>query len=248
MPQDSPTSASKKSEPSDRDESDERQRTMAYLLFGIDLGAEQETTAERPLSGKGQTAKKTLVGRSDQGERVKGQHDVREGSHQKLKAVLDQIDRQIPKDPTTLRETPLFRAALHAVQWQRDNYLAGQEYADWRKRDKDRGRINPSSYRIPYDSNALVHPQLRPILADFIPSETVSRALAPIVADLPSGIMYDTISDSTIDIIRSQRYNLNVTVKSQLLTFLRDPSIRNKIKSSTQGLIIDKTEHRGNPG
>lgn len=227
---------------------DEKQRTMAYLLFGIDLEDEKERAPGWQIGMNSQ--KEVNAGqKAPQTGNVNDSHnDARNENNQKIRAVLDQIERQIPVDSAMLKETPLFTAALHALQWQRDNYLAGREYADWRKRDKDRGRSNPSPFRIPYDSNALVHSQLRPILADFIPSETVSRALTPIVADLPSGIMYDIITNSTISVIRGQGNNLNTVVKSQLLAFLCDPLIRNKIKSSTQGLIIDKTENRRKSG
>jgi hypothetical protein len=107
-----------------------------------------------------------------------------------LKAALDEIDRHIPLDRATLRQSPLFQAAvLPGLQWQRDNYLVGTEYADWRQREQERRRGRWSSRgrggavvvvappgHVPYDPAALVHGQLRPLLVDFIPSITVVQA------------------------------------------------------------------------
>ena len=58
----------------------------------------------------------------------------------RMDGVLNQIDKQIPQDPTALRQTSLYKGALQMLQWQRDNYLVGKEYADWRKNDRKRSQ------------------------------------------------------------------------------------------------------------
>jgi hypothetical protein len=230
-----------------------KQRTIAYLLFGIDLNddveekrtADQAATAAAAAAAVNPWSNHSSHVQRDTTE-ITGDVNINNNNNNKLKAALDEVDRQIPIDGAAIRRTPLFAAALSSLQWQRDNYMVGAEYADWRKRDKERGRngiVPRRSFRIPYDySSAMVHGQLRPILVDFIPSCTVVQALTPIVADLPLGILYDTISLSTMDLIHSQRTNLNFTFKDQLLSILRDPSIRNQIKASMQGFIINKSE------
>lgn len=230
-----------------------RQRTIAYLLFGIDLDEAKPSDDQQESAAKKSSIDTTSSSpRRPRSGLTKPTDDIDDNNtkndstyHHKLKAALDEIDRHIPFDRAAIRQSPLFGDALPALQWQRDNYLVGPEYANWRKRDKERGRIilNPTFFRIPYDySQAMVHAQLRPILADFIPSETVVQALTPLVADLPSGILYDTISGSTIDIIQFQSTNLNYTFKDQLLSVLKDPSIRNQIKASMQGFMIKTSE------
>jgi hypothetical protein len=272
---------------------DERQRTIAYLLFGIDLAEEAAEVKKNTSSntkpaaaaattkhhdptaaaaGNNRKSSSTLQQQTDReitktGVDADASHDDHDTAvHPKLKAALDEIDRHIPLDRATLRQSPLFQAALPGLQWQRDNYLVGTEYADWRQRDQERRRgrgsrggvaVPPPTATavgrflrlplprvvVPYDPAALVHGQLRPILVDFIPSATVVQALTPIVAELPvsSAFLYDPIASAMIDLIQSQRTNLDYVLKDQMLSVLKDPAIRNQMKTSMQGLMINKT-------
>jgi hypothetical protein len=288
---------------------DERQRTIAYLLFGIDLNEaaasasdqEKKTPAKKdavdhhhhPVAGA--TRIKSMNGattatdtRNKESPQIIDEDNELDGAlttssalqHPKVKNALDEIDRHIiPTDRDALRHSSIFLAALPALQWQRDSYLVGSEYADWRQRqrpvdDKEHRPPPPPSpiaadsdggggggvllalqrrrrqrqaeeerrrTMIPYDPTALVHGQLRPLLVDFLPSETVVQALTPIVAALPlqKTFLYDPIAQSTIDLIRSQRPNLDWVVKDQLLrNVLTDPVVRHQMKASMQGLMI----------
>jgi hypothetical protein len=63
------------------------------------------------------------------------------------------------------------------------------------------------------------------------------------VSELPvsSAYLYEPIATATIDLIQSQRTNLDYVLKDQLLSVLKDPAIRNQMKTSMQGLMINKT-------
>jgi hypothetical protein len=107
-----------------------------------------------------------------------------------------QIDDYIPQDRAELRETKLFKSTYELLQWQRDNYLVGFEYANWIK--KHRIKYPDRVMDAPYDKTALGHQQIAGLLAWFIPTDTVRQALLPIVVDLPDKVLFPIARDADI--------------------------------------------------
>jgi hypothetical protein len=171
--------------------------------------------------------------------------------------VAEQIDKLIPKDRESLRETALFREAYKGIQWQRDNYVVGREYANWQRKERSRRlygddadggggrrrhRTAPQSYaaadEIPYDETALAHAQLARLAAPFLVSGTVRTALlGPVVVPAIGGPLYPVARHGLVSLIESQRDNLHSVLKDQILQFLNDPENRASIKNSTKGLM-----------
>lgn len=149
------------------------------------------------------------------------------------------IDEYIPQDRAELRETKLYQSTLGILQWQRDNYLVGNEYANWiqKHRPKNPDRV----IEVPHDKTALGHGQIASLLAGFIPTDTVRSALLPIVVDLHATLFYGVTKDATVPLIASQQANMDAIVKSSLIALLKDEQYRAAIKNSTQGYIAAKT-------
>lgn len=145
------------------------------------------------------------------------------------------IDDYIPLDPAELRETNLFKSTFQILQWQRDNYLVGTEYANWIKNHRD--AYPDRTIDLPHDKNAMVHQQASKIVAWFIPTDTVRKALLPIVVDLPRTALYNVARNSIVDLIASQQANLDRAIKNALLSLTKSERNREAIKSSTQGYI-----------
>jgi hypothetical protein len=179
-------------------------------------------------------------------------------SDQQLDGVLSQVERLVPHDPIALRQAPLYKGALQLLQYQRDNYLVGTEYADWRKRDRQRQEnqpfYNPASilrrnsiatdlWEIPYDAKALGHGHVANLASGFIPTPTVRNVLVPVLIDLvqPKSPLYRLIQETTSSVIVGQQSNLEQTIKNQMLQFLNNPKNREDIKSSTKGMLIRTT-------
>jgi hypothetical protein len=181
-------------------------------------------------------------------------HSESDSSHASLNdpidGVLNQIEKLIPHDPTVLRETSVFKGTLQLLQWQRDNYLVGGEYADWRRDDRIREQRFPAPqkpwyrYALPYDGTALSHDQISSVASAFIPMKTVQDLLTPIVTglfDTKTGVLFGPIRDSAVNLIVDQQKLLEETVKDQVLTFLDSPRNRDAMKVSTEGMIIQTT-------
>jgi hypothetical protein len=179
-------------------------------------------------------------------------------SDQQLDGVLSQIERLVPHDPIALRQAPLYKGALQLLQYQRDNYLVGTEYADWRKRDRQRQENQPfytpasilrrnsiltDLWDIPYDATALGHGHVVNLASGFIPTATVRNVLVPVLIDLvqPKSPLYRLIQETTSNVIVGQQSNLEQTIKNQMLQFLNNPKNREAIKSSTKGMLIRTT-------
>lgn len=174
------------------------------------------------------------------------------------KAALDAVS-ELSSDSTdtdadaTMRNTELYQLALRSLLWQRDNYLVGREYADERgaerrklKQTQDAHQVGPTSssfelpfFRMPYDATALGNVQLVRLGSWFIPSQTVQRALLPIVVGLPTGPLNEPIKKATANLIPMSQNNLDNIVKSRVLWFLKDEHWRSVIKNSTEGYIAN---------
>ena len=166
-----------------------------------------------------------------------------------IDGVLDQIDKLIPHDPIALRQSTLYKSTLHLLQWHRDNYLVGDEYAEWRKNERLRQQkqqryfhaTSVTNYNIPYNRSTLCHHHVSSLASNFIPSALVQNLLTPIVIGLfvkDTGVLFDPIKQSTINLILDQQKLLEGTMKHLLLQLLDNPHNRDAIKDSTQGIII----------
>jgi hypothetical protein len=179
-------------------------------------------------------------------------------SDQQLDGVISQVERLVPHDPIALRQAPLYKGALQLLQYQRDNYLVGTEYADWRKRDRQRQENQPfytpasilrrssiltDLWDIPYDATALGHGHVANLASGFIPTSTLRNVLVPVLIDLvqPTCPLYQLIQETTSNVIVGQQSNLEQTIKNQMLQFLNNPKNREAIKSSTKGMLIRTT-------
>jgi hypothetical protein len=177
-------------------------------------------------------------------------------SNDQIDGILNQLDQWIPHDPIALRQTALYKGALQMLQWQRDNYLVGDEYAEWRKNDRVRQQqqllkhpwYNQSlqttheSYDLPYDEKAISHRQLSAVASNFIPTQMVQNLLTPLITglfDVDTGVLYPPIKDATVNLIVDQQKFLEQTMKDQVLIFLDNPQNRDAMKDSTQGMIME---------
>jgi len=252
-------------------ESTDRHRLFTAMIYGRqqDPTTTSTTTSDRNLGAASSSSPESNVP-SRQAASLKettpqgNDHDVDKlnaSLKNRIDGALDQIDKQIPHDPIALRQNSLYQGSLQMLQWQRDNYLVGKEYADWRKNDRHRTQqrqqqqqqqqvfsrmttttaVAETSYDIPYDPTALGHPQLAKLASDFIPTETVVKALTPIVAGLPATVLYEPVRNSAVEIVRGQQGNLEGIIKNQLLRFLDNPQNREAMKNSTRGMLIRRT-------
>jgi hypothetical protein len=149
------------------------------------------------------------------------------------------IDDYIPQDRAELRETKMYKSTYGLLQWQRDNYLVGSEYANWIKRH--RIKYPDRVIEVPYDKTALGHQQIAGLLSWFIPTDTVRQALLPIVVDLPDKVLFPIVRNATVSLIASQQANLDSIIKRSLITLLKNDQNREAIKNSTQGYIAATT-------
>lgn len=249
----------KKTEERQATSSDEidRHRLFSALLFGRQEPRETSLHDGGSSESESSGGIKSPKGRQSQADQAGAAEpdaaDVKASLSNRLDGVLNQIDEQIPHDPIALREKTLYKGAKKLLQWQRDNYLGGKEYADWRRNDRRREQQQqqavgvasvPESFEIPFDPTALSHPQVAKLASDFIPTPTVVKALTPIVASLPTGALYDPVRDSTLAIIEGQQDNLEGVIKTSLLGFLDNPQNRAATKNSTQGMLIRRTNNK----
>jgi hypothetical protein len=224
----------------------DRNRLFSSMFFGRDSRTEDDKySGSTPLDGKERSGAQAL-------QRVIADKDEELAPSNQIDGILSQIDKQIPHDPIALRQTTLYNGALQMLQWQRDNYMVGTEYADWRKSDRSRQQNEPeyfknpdvASYEIPYDNEALGHHQFARIAGDFIPTNTVKSVLTPVVTGLlvPEGALYGPIKNATVGVILGQQSNLEETIRNQTLQFLDNPQSREAMKNSTQGMLIQTTK------
>ena len=146
------------------------------------------------------------------------------------------IDQYIPQDGKEIQKTPIYKSAYRLIQWQRDNYLVGTEYANWRQEQRQKERPLTTSQEIPLDPTALGLPQLVRVASNYIP--TTTPLVVPLVSPLFSGpALYPTIVNSVVSVIQGQQRNLDNLVVWQLVQFLKNPQYRIAMKNSTQGFL-----------
>eukprot|EP00977_Amphora_coffeiformis_P024643 scaffold16508_cov133-Amphora_coffeaeformis.AAC.1 len=159
------------------------------------------------------------------------------------------IDDYIPHNPQEIRQTALFSQLYRLIQFQRDQYLVGSEYATWQHNERQQQSSNTTDNsttagggwiiqtdpndRLPYDPTSLGHQQLARVAADFIPTATVRHATVPLLTPLATETLYPQLKQACNDVILGQQANLNQIVKDSLLAFLKNPQNRMAIKKTT---------------
>jgi hypothetical protein len=159
--------------------------------------------------------------------------------------VAEQMRTLIPEDRERLRQTALYKEAYKGIQWQRDNYLVGREYANWRVKERYR-RLDPNHntrsvqsfvHEMPFDEGALAHPQFAGLAATFLPSDAVKDALVPLIVPVVENQLYPVAQQGVVQLIEAQQDNLHRILKGQIVQFLDNPQNRTDIKTSTRGYI-----------
>lgn len=153
-------------------------------------------------------------------------------------------------EPSEIRKTELYKVALNNLQWQRDNYLVGKDYADRRKLLRTQSSEDATAeqtafnrgmlqQQIPFYATALGNIQLSALGSWFIPSNAVHYSVLPFVLDLPLGSMYVPILKATANLIPLSQGNLDKVLKTQIMWILKNQQWRDLIKSSTKGYIVN---------
>jgi hypothetical protein len=154
------------------------------------------------------------------------------------------LDKYLPQDAESIRKSPIYNPILEATRWQRDNYLMGQKYADRRKEERE---IRPDLLYMPRinwvqpDPTALGNIQLAQLGSGFIPSETVKKALLPIVIEQPRGNLYPPALPGLVGLIESQQGNMDALLKSSILDLLEQERLKKLVMTSTKGYIADSS-------
>jgi hypothetical protein len=234
------------------------------MFFGSGNRVAEKETEERDLQkeARSKTRKRT--------EDTPREHQ--EGGEETLSAVsklsahvAQQIDQHhIPRDVDQLRDSVVYKGPLHMLQWQRDSYLVGDEYADWRKEDRKRKQqqqkqhpyysllpavwTEAEEYEIPYDKTALGHAHLEKIASDLIRTDTVCSAAKPVVCRLPGGVLFEPAVKASVRLIEGQQDNLNWTVQQNALRFLDNPSNREALKRAAKSYLQETAKKNEQPG
>jgi hypothetical protein len=166
--------------------------------------------------------------------------------------VAEQVRNLIPEDRDRLRQAALYKEAYKGIQWQRDNYLVGREYANWRVKERNH-RLNHGTGttttttttrpiqsfvdEIQFDEAAMAHPQFARLAAALLPSDAVKSALVPLLVPVVTDQLYPVAQQGLVRLVEGQGDNLHQVLKGQILQFLDSPQNRSSIKSSTRGYI-----------
>lgn len=221
-------------------------KLFSALMFGW-LPSIDDTGSENQ-SSESSTGGRTVSLKPEKGianiESVKDNEKSVEGMRANglQQQVIHHIENLLPNDPKELRKSTLYQEAFKALRWQRDNYLVGAEYANWRTKERlslwDPVRsIQSFQDEILFDETTLAHRQLVKLAASFIPSATVKLTVIPLVTPLFCGPLYPTIQHSTVHLVEGQQGNLDQILKNQLMKFLSNPENRKAFKTSTKGFI-----------
>ena len=152
----------------------------------------------------------------------------------------------IKEDRQELVNSWIFKESYKQIQWQRDSYLVGTEYAVWNKRRRireqqdmlgDTRSIQTYLTLMPWD-DSLASKQLAKVASDFIPTATVKNALLPIVLKLPQSALYRPSQTALFNIIQGQQHNLDRILKNAILGALNNPNNRHNVKQKLQGMIL----------
>jgi hypothetical protein len=143
-------------------------------------------------------------------------------------------------NPETVRTTPLYSVIRRSVEWQRDNYLIGQQFADRRKKE----RANDTFYTkllgsrtifslIPNtDMNALGLIQITGLAPSFLSSRTVYNSARPLVSALPYGALREPVYQATATLIPASQNTLDEVVKASLIQVFHNDQFKELVRSS----------------
>jgi len=182
------------------------------------------------------------------------------------------LDEHLPTDSASVRtKLPFYESTVDLLKYQRDNYLLGNSYANKKQVHRDRvkqllprssGSSSSSSSssnlrvgfgvvgaasaagspKMPHDATALGYIQIAKLGSWFVPSETIKEALLPIVVSLPSGALKGTITSIVANAIPLAQPPLDNAMKNAVMGVIRDPQIRQMIKSRTQKILRTKDD------
>ena len=197
---------------------------------------------------------------------------VVDGMHKNLDpggpVVQTLLDEHLPTDSASVRtKLPFYESTVDLLKYQRDNYLLGNSYATKKQVHRDRvKRLLPTSSsssssssssnlrvgfgaastagspKMPHDATALGYIQIAKLGSWFVPSETIKEALLPIVVSLPSGALKGTITSLVANAIPLAQPPLDNAMKNAVMGVIRDPQIRQMIKSRTQKILRTKDD------
>jgi hypothetical protein len=158
---------------------------------------------------------------------------------EKAQKPIQQLCDNLPSDAQAIRKLPFYDSTLQAIQWQRDNYLVGKEYAE---RRTTRQGIDSPSPRMPFDATALGNLQIVKLGSWFVPSTTVKDALLPIVISLPSGALREPILNTTVNAIPLAQPLVDRAVKNAMLEFMDNPHWRQVIKNQSNRYMVSSRD------
>ena len=185
---------------------------------------------ETPEFDKLHTSRQELIGLLANGFIEKGIAKAQE--------PLQQVLQNLPMDPAAVRNLPFYTTTLTAIQYQRDAYLVGPDYAERRRHEKEDYLAPPPVLgQMPYDATALGSMQIANLGSWFLPSATVKDALLPIVVSLPNGALKETIVLGVVNAIPLAQPIVDEAVKNSVLEVIQNPYWRQVIKNRTKGFI-----------
>lgn len=217
--------ASTERETSTSHEGDTQRRVFSSLFFGWSPRSESDDSSRSPLDEE--TVKRV---------RKRVDEALRKRAKEQAHSVTLDISKFLPHDPQELKEQHFYQATYRLLQYQRDSYLVGKHYADWRQQERKDARATLHS-DLPHDPEALGHAQLAKLAKDFIPSTTVRNAALPLVVDLPVKVILQPATTGLVNLILGQQERLDHIVKEQLTGILMNPNVRLAIKNSTNRFI-----------
>jgi hypothetical protein len=156
-----------------------------------------------------------------------------ERATEKAQKPLRQLQENLPSDAASVRNLAFYDSTVRAIQWQRDNYLVGTDYAEQRTREREYDVAPPIINEMPFDATALGSMQIIRLGSWFIPSPTVKNALMPIVLPLPTGALYQPALNAAAHALPLAQDDLNRVVKNSMMQFISNPHWREVIKNGT---------------
>ncbi len=152
-----------------------------------------------------------------------------------------------PKQPdSTMRDTKFYQETLKLLQWQRDNYMVGQDFAERRQIERQSAAPTIAQDNVSIDQAAAMQSQqLVNLAAWFIPTQTVQQALVPLVISLPSGLLKEPITTGFVNLISEQQQNLDDVFKENLTYFFMGDHWREFVKDSASRYITVTFDRSG---
>eukprot|EP00531_Pseudo-nitzschia_arenysensis_P008011 CAMPEP_0116152294 /NCGR_PEP_ID=MMETSP0329-20121206/20571_1 /TAXON_ID=697910 /ORGANISM="Pseudo-nitzschia arenysensis, Strain B593" /LENGTH=238 /DNA_ID=CAMNT_0003648999 /DNA_START=115 /DNA_END=831 /DNA_ORIENTATION=+ len=159
------------------------------------------------------------------------------------------LDDHLPKDKESVREKlPFYDSTIDTLKQHRDTYLLGANYKKQQQEQQQQntkrfvfplalGSSQNNAPKLPLDSTALGYTQIVHIGSWFVPSKTIKESLLPIVVSLPSGALRGTITSTVTNAIPLAQPPLDNAMKNAVMGVIRDPQIRDMIKSRTQKIL-----------